>query len=471
MKSIMSAMTILVPVIVYPYVCRVIKPEGVGSVSFAQNIIVYFTMLAQMGIPTYGIRACARVRDDKTELSRTVHELMFINIITCAISYALFAIALAAVPQMREDKTLFIIMALPVLLGTIGADWFYSGIEQYPFMAAVSVTCNLLMVAGVFIFVKKPADYILYGLMYVIGTSGAKLIYFLFLPKYIIIRPLGGYNIKRHLGAVGIFFMMAVATTIYTSMDSVMLGFMKGTVENGYYDAAVKIKMVLVSVITTLGTVILPRASYYIEAGETKKFQAISAKALDAVIAASVPCAVFFGAFAVPSILFLSGPDYGASVAPMRVIMPSIVFIAITGITGIQIMVPLGREKQVLHSEITGAVINIIANALLIPHFGASGAAAGTVLAELSVLIVQFICLKDMLPQMLKAVPWWKTMASSAAAFAASFWIAGAGLSAFPALLLGFILFAIVYAAAMLLLKEPSAIECLNTVRTAMKKN
>lgn len=403
MKSMMTAANVIVPLIIYPYICRILNPAGVGAVSFAQSIIYYFQIFALLGVPTYGIRACARVRDDKEELSRTVHEILFINLITGIISYAALFICMAVVPQIRNEKALFLVASLSIICSIISCEWLYSGLEKYDFMAIASLSFKILMIIATFLFIKNENDYVIYAGVYVLGTTGWGIVTFLNLKKVIYIKNLGSYDFKRHLKPVGIFFAMAIATTIYTQMDSVMIGFIKGTIENGYYDAAVKAKMAVVSCLSSLGAVLLPRSAYYLEKGEKDEFLSISSKALKLISIASVSICVCLVLLAEPIIMLLSGKQFVNSIIPMKIIMPSIIFIGITNITGIQMMIPLGREKQVLYSEIVGAVINLIVNALLIPKLGASGAAIGTVAAEFAVFIVQIISIRDVLPLLKKA--------------------------------------------------------------------
>lgn len=403
MKSMMTAANVIVPLIIYPYICRVLNPAGVGAVSFAQSIIYYFQIFALLGVPTYGIRACAKVRDNKEELSRTVYEILFINLITGIISYAALFICMAVVPQIRNEKALFLVASLSIMCSIISCEWLYSGLEQYDFMAIASLSFKILMIIATFLFVKNENDYVIYAGVYVLGTTGWGIVTFLNLKKMIYVKNLGNYDFKRHLKPVGIFFAMAIATTIYTQMDSVMIGFIKGTIENGYYDAAVKAKMAVVSCLSSLGAVLLPRSAYYLEKGKKDEFLSISSKALKLMVIASVGICGCLVLLAEPIILLLSGKQFVNSIIPMKIIMPSIIFIGITNITGIQMMIPLGREKQVLYSEIVGAVINLIVNALLIPKLGASGAAIGTVAAEFAVFIVQIISIRDVLPLLKKS--------------------------------------------------------------------
>ena len=82
MNFILTVSNFLFPLIIFPYVSRVLLPEGTGKVAFALSIVSYFTLFASFGVATYGIRAIAQVRDDKDRLSKTMHELLFINIIS-----------------------------------------------------------------------------------------------------------------------------------------------------------------------------------------------------------------------------------------------------------------------------------------------------------------------------------------------------------------------------------------------------
>ena len=245
-----------------------------------------------------------------------------------------------------------------------------------------------------FLLVHTQNDYVLYGGITIFAASASNIFNFINVHKYIDFKPIGGYHLKRHFKAIMIFFSMACATTIYTHIDTVMLGFMKTNEEVGYYNAAVKIKNILVSVVTSSGAVLLPRASYYIETGLLNEFRRISRKMLNFVFLVSLPLMLYFFLFAQQGVYFLSGKAYAGSILPMQIIMPTLPLIGLTNVLGIQILVPLGKENTVLYSEIAGAITNLILNYILIPRFASSGAAIGTLVAEFVVFLVQFFALK-----------------------------------------------------------------------------
>ena len=180
------------------------------------------------------------------------------------------------------------------------------------------------------------------------------------------------------------------------------------------------------------------------------------------------PLTLYFILFASEGIFFLSGQQYGGSIRPMQIIMPTLVFIGLSNILGLQILVPTGKEKTVLYSEIAGAVTDLVLNALLIPRFHASGAAMGTVMAELVVLIWQYVALKDEVSSMFRSVPVLPIVTALLAAAAVSLWVKLLGLGFFVTLLISACLFFAGYLAVLLIWKEPFTTDLLRQVKNRL---
>lgn len=464
MNALLTMSSFIFPLITFPYVSRVLLPDGTGRVSFATSLISYFSLVAQLGIPTYGIRACAKVRDNREELSRTAQELLIINLVMDVISYTVLILALIFVPRLREDRVLYLVVSATILLTSIGMEWLYKALEQYTYITIRSVIFKFVALIAMFLLIHEQSDYVLYGGISILAASASNIFNFINVHKYIDLKPLGHYNFKRHLKAVWVFFAMACASTIYTHMDTVMLGFMTTDTDVGYYNAAVRIKQILVSIITSLGTVLLPRSSYYIEKGQLQSFWALVKKALNFVFFLALPMLLYFMLYAKQGIYFLSGTAYEGAIVPMQIIMPTLLLIGITNILGIQTLVPLGKEKVVLYSEIAGAVVNIIINAILIPRLQSSGAAIGTLCAEFTVFLVQFFSLRKEMGMTFRKISYWKMILGLIFAAAASYWVTLLNLGSFLTLLLAAILFFGVYGAVLLITRETIALEVTGTV-------
>ena len=454
MNAILTMSSFLFPLISFPYVSRILMSAGTGKVSFATSLVSYFLMFAQLGIPTYGVRACAKVRDDKRALTKTAQELLIINLAMSVIAYAVLFAGVAFVPRLQQERGLYLLVSLTIFFTSIGMEWLYKALEQYTYITVRSILFKLVAVVAMFALVHTKDDYVIYGGITIFASSASGLMNFIHARKYISLRPVGGYELKPHLKAVAIFFAMACASTVYTNLDVVMLGFMSSDEIVGHYNAAVRIKSILVSVVTSLGAVLLPRASYYVEHGKMKEFRKITAKALNFVMIIALPLMLYFMLFAKQGILLLSGDDFMGAVAPMQWIMPTLLFIGLTNVMGIQILVPTGREKKVLYSIIAGAVVDVALNLVLIPGYGAAGAAAATTVAEAVVLVVQLIFLRGEIGRAFRKIRYWKLLLALIAGVAASVWVVSLGLGVFLTLLLSAVLFFGAYGMVLLLTKE-----------------
>lgn len=470
MNAILTMSQFLFPLITFPYISRILLPTGTGKVSFATSVVSYFALFAQLGIPTYGIRACAKVRDDRKALERTVQELFLINLIMSILAYIVLFLAIAFVPRMRQEKALFLIVGLTILFNAIGMEWLYKALEQYTYITVRSIIFKLIAVVAMFVLVHEQKDYVIYGGISILAASASNVFNFFHAHKYVSIKPVGSYNFRQHLKPIVIFFAMSCAATIYTNLDTVMLGFMTSDAEVGYYNAAVKIKSILVSVVTSLGVVLLPRASYYVECKLMDKFCRITHVALNFVILISVPLTVYFILFAKEGIFFLSGAEYEASIVPMQIIMPTLLFIGLTNIMGIQTLIPLGKEKVVLYSEIAGAVVDLLLNVALIPSMASAGAAIGTVVAEGVVFAVQFWALRKEVLSSYQKVRYGTIVLALALAIASCLWVKTTALGSFASLLVSAILFFAVYGGVLVLRKEPLAWQMAEKVRQMLFK-
>lgn len=242
-------------------------------------------------------------------------------------------------------------------------------------------------------------------------------------------------------------------------IDTVMLGFICTNTDVGYYNAAVKIKTILVSIVTSLGVVLLPRASYYVEHDMLNEFYRITRKAINFVFLVAAPLMIYFILFSQEGIYFLSGSAYTGSIIPMQIIMPTLLLIGLTNIMGIQMLIPLGKEKVVLYSEIVGVIVDVILNALLIPQLASSGAAIGTLVAETAVWIIQFCALKKDVCEAYRKVKYSPIVIGLVIATVLSHLVEYLSLGSFFTLCVSAILFFGAYAVVLTVMKEPLVLE------------
>jgi len=468
MNTLLTMSSFLFPLITFPYVSRILFETGTGKVSLATSVISYFTMVSQLGIPTYGVRAVAAVRDDREKLTKVTQELLLLNLLMSILSYVVLGVLIATVPRIREERTLYLVISSSILLSAIGVEWFYRGLEHYTYITVRSILFKFVALGAMFLLVHEEKDYVIYGGISILAASASNVLNFINIHKYIDLKPVGKYDFKPHMKPILVFFAMSCATTIYTNLDTVMLGFMKTDGDVGYYNAAVKIKNMVLSLVTSLSTVLLPRASYYVENDLMEEFWNITKKSLHFIVLIAAPVATYFVLYAREGILFLSGERFLPGVLAMQIIMPTVVFIGLTNVIGIQVMVPTGKEKLVLYSVIAGAVTDLVLNVFFIPTYAAAGAALGTLVAELVVLVVQVWMMRKELIGFLKKIPYLKIGVSTILGGVCSYWVIATTISSFWKLVISAICFFASYGTLLLMLKEELLWELLTSLKRKM---
>lgn len=399
MNIILKISAFIFPLITFPYVSRVLGAGPNGKISFAASVISYFSLLAGMGIPSYGIRKCAEIRDDKDKLSKTVQELLLINSFFTICSYLVLIITIVVIPKFRQDSLLFYITSITIVFNTLGIDWFYQAIEQYDYITIRNIFFKVIAIILMLLFIHKPSDYILYAGISVFGNVGSNILNMLRVSKYISFKRYPSYSFQPHIKPIFMLFLYNATTTIFTNLDQVMLGFMSTSKEVGYYAATVKIKNILTSLITALGSVMLPRVAYYLKKGNSERFVVLIKQSFNFIIIVAIPISVYFILESKAIILFLAGEGYERASMIMQWIAPSIIFIGLSSVTAWQILIPMKKEKVTVIGAVVGAVINVIVNILCIPKFGGVGAAIGTGLAELGVFLTHCIALREKIKQ------------------------------------------------------------------------
>lgn len=376
------------PVITFTYSARVLGVDGVGQVSFAKSVITYFTMFALLGMSDYGIREVAKLQEKRDKLSKFVHEMLLINGVTTALAYILLFLALLFVPKLQGYSALLLINSLAIVLQGMGMEWLYQGLEEYQYITVRSILFQVGALVAMFIFVRDAGDVVPYAAVTLTATSGSYVLNFVNVKRYIYLRWYGNYEIKKHLQPLLWLFAMAVSIELYTVLDSTMLGFLQGDTAVGRYTAAVKVNKLVIRLITSMGAVLIPRLAFYISQDEREKVKELVDKAYNYVFMFSVPAAIGLFALSDEIILLFSGSDFSSASFTMRLLTPIVLIIPLSVVTNIQAFIPMGKEKLILRSTLSGAATNFICNLLLIPCFAENGAAIATVAAEMVVTIV-----------------------------------------------------------------------------------
>ncbi len=390
LNMIKTVMGVIFPLITFPYASRILQPAGLGKITFANAVVSYFSMIAALGINMYGVREVAKLRNDRAALTKFTKEIFTINMISTMAACILLGLAILFLPHFAEYRNLLIVCGTAMLFIPVGMDWLYTGLEEFAYIVLRSLAFQVISLILLFIFVRTKDDYLKYAAVGVISSVGINVCNFIHARKFILFNMKTDRELRSHLRPIFTLFFMSVAVSIYTVLDTTMLGFIAGDEQVGLYTAATRLNRVVVSVISAATAVLLPRLSFYISQNNSRQFFELSEKGLNLIILLSLPCAVGLSLIARPVIFLLCGSQYEAAVPIMKIMNPIIVAISLSGLIGVQIFIPLGKEKVTFFSVVLGAMINFCLNIIFIPRRGALGAGIATVCAECFVSFFQF---------------------------------------------------------------------------------
>lgn len=390
---------IIFPLIVYPYVARVLLASNMGKISFFTSLTNYMVMLGSLGISTYGIRTVAKVKNSKKELSVVVKELIFINVITTTIIFIFLFVSTFYVTKFQNNFFLLIISCLQILISPLNIEWLYSGLEKYAYITKRAIFFRVVSVFLIFTFVRQKEDYVIYAGIIMFSCVGNYFCNMINSFKYIDFKTKTNVNLKRHLKSIFILFASILAINIYTNLDTVMLGFINGDYAVGLYDVACKAKLVLLSLINAISIVLFPRLSYYLSKNNMKVYKAILSESIIIIFAIAIPMALFFELTAQDVILVLGGDGYLKATLCMQILMPILIISGFSNITGNQILLPHGRDAHYMKAVMAGAILDVVLNIYLMPRYSLYGAAIATLIAEFTQMCIQVYYAKEYLKE------------------------------------------------------------------------
>ena len=392
-----TVLNLLFPLITFPYASRILLPDGIGRVSFARSFIDYFILIATLGISTYGIRETAKIRDNREKLSKISREIVTINMISTAVSYFLLFIAIFCIPKLTNYRLLLIVISAKILFTALGLDWLYGGVEDYKYITTRAVIFQIISIVLLFMFVNRPEDYLKYASIAVFSNVGSNICNWIHSKKYIDLFKKTRIELKKHVKPIFILFAMVAVTKVYAVLDVTMLGFLCDDWQVGIYSAAEKVNKIVLSMVVAACTVLLPRLSYYSEKNEIQKFNNLAYKGFDVLLLVSIPSWIGLSLISYQIIMLVSGENYISAVPLMCIMSPIILIIGLSNFIGMQLFMPLRKEKYTLYSVICGAVVNFSLNLILVPRYQAFGAAISTICAEIIVTAVQLVLARDII--------------------------------------------------------------------------
>lgn len=378
-------LVIILPIITTPYVTRVFSSSDLGTYGYFNSIVTYFILLATLGVANYGTK---EVSANRKNIQLTFWGIYSLQVAAAFISIILYLLLCWSVPGMQN--LVAYILGLSLLSKGLDISWLFQGLEDFRKITIRNITVKLLGVLSIFLFVKTPND--LY--LYVFLLTGFELLgqLSMWLPaKEFIGKPhFDVVHAKEHLKPVILLFLPQIAISLYVTLDRTMLGALSSTKDVGIYDQALKIINILLTIVTSLGSVMLPRVSSLLSSGDYKAVNKMHEMSF--LIYNLIIFPIIAGMLIVNKdfVNFFLGKDFQEARVAIDIMIARMFFIGWTNIMGIQVLIPHNKNREFMLSTTIPAFVSVGLNLLLIPSLGFVGASITSVLTEALVWVIQY---------------------------------------------------------------------------------
>ena len=380
-------LSIIVPFITTPYVSRVLGPAGVGTYSYSNSIASYFVLVASLGLATFGQREVAYYQDDLHRRSQAFWEVVVLKTMTSLLALAAY---ISFLFMIKQNNIVFYIFCLNIIGNLFDISWYFQGMENFQIIVIRNMIFKIINIAYIFCFIKTESDLP----FYVLGICGFNAVNAISLWPILYGRIVWTRDIHpfRNLRAVIELFAPTIAFQIYAVLDKTMIGLVdKSGVENGCYEQAEKIILMAKMLFTSLSTVMLPRMASMLKSGQHKEVKYFLSKAcgFDWILGAPV----MLGLISISDILvpLFLGPGFEKSVIIMIILSPIIIVTSISGVIGYQYLIASGKQNVYTLIVFFSAGCNFLFNSFFIPKYFATGAALGSIFAEIIIFIILVI--------------------------------------------------------------------------------
>lgn len=389
---IQQVLLVISPFITIPFLSRSLGAEGIGTYSYAFALTNYFTLIATLGCDVYGRREISYVKNSLENRSKKFWSIQIIKIVCTTLVSSIYIIF----SFNNANKVLLLILMFHLINVPLNIGWFYQGIEKFKKITIRTIFLKIAELLFVVFCIHSKNDLIKY-------TFGSSFINFLaFFVLWLDIKndvkfeKITFKDIKYDLKNCLQFFLPAIATSIYTLLDKTMLGNLTGSyIENGYYEQAQKINIVLLRVVLSLGLVLLPQIASAFKEGNKNQVNEFINKSGKYVFFVSLPIA--FGLICISDnfVKWFFGDGYDKVSELLKLSGFILIVQGLDDVFGMQYLVNVGRQKQYIISLFSGAAMNFIFNFILIPKFASVGAIIASFLGELVIVLIQMYYVRD----------------------------------------------------------------------------
>lgn len=363
-KALLSFANIVVPLLVGPYIVKLLDIELYGAYNKVYADFQLFLTFASFGIYTFGIREISKIRNDKKKVSKLLSNLFLISIFSnliVGIIYVIYALTTSS----GITTTLYLIMVIQIISNIFYIEFVNEALENYKFITLKTLIIKILYMFSLFIFVKKPTDIIIYSVIICLTLFANNISSFIYAKRKIKF-DFSDINFKSFIGPLVLVLIITNVDLLYSQLDRVMLGKFASDVSVTMYSIPYYIVSTLAAIPYSIINVSIPRLSYLIENEGKENYENTLNKAVSSLLFVIVPMCMGVFVLAKEVIFLYAGEKYMAMVSVLMIACIIRIIISVESTMTNLVMYPNNQEKKIVQFTLVCGVLNLLLNSFLI---------------------------------------------------------------------------------------------------------
>lgn len=393
--SVVQAVTYILPVIILPYLFRVIGPGKFGLIAFAQAFVQYFVILTDYGFNISATKEISLCRHNHCEISKIFSAVMTVKLALAFLSLFLLGIIVYFIPKFRANWPVFILSFGAVAGNTLFPAWFFQGIEKMKHIAYLNIIGGFLMAFLIFVLVRRAQDYLwvpfITSCVFLITGIWAQLIVF---RKFGVSFKFAGYaNFRQQLKAGWDVFISNVAINAYTAARVFVVGLLTDNTITGFYAVAEKIAGAAQAFpLLSFSQAVFPRLSKIFHKNKAMAFD-LMRKIQQMTVDISLILLALIFILAPLIIKVFCGGDYYSTVLSLRLLLISVFFVSANAFR-VQFLLVSGKTHIYSRIHIFMSMMGLPLIFLLVVSFGFTGAAIASIVIEAAIFLVTYFSIR-----------------------------------------------------------------------------
>jgi len=393
--SLLQVSQYIFPLITFPYLVRVLGPDGYGLVAFATAFVGYFSVITDYGFNLSATREISINRHNSSKVSEIFSSVITVKLLLFVISIIIVIPVIYGFTKFSKDSEIYLVSFISVLGTTLFPIWFFQGVERMNFISTISIVIKVLWVVSVFLFVHSFDDILILVCLnslssLITGISGLAAVNYYF--NIVFITP-SIAQIKFQFLKGWHYFISQASVSLYTISNIFILGLFTSDTVVGYFSAADKIRQAVQNVSSTAGKTVFPHLSTEFIRSKKAAFSFIN-KYIKTVGSISLLACILLFIFSEQIILIVLGEDYIQSVILLKIIsfLPIIIFLS--NVAGVQTMLNMGFKREFAKIILIAGIFNVILSFIIVPIYLSIGTAVMVLLTEILVTAQMVFFLK-----------------------------------------------------------------------------